>query len=122
MTEGEIVIVSGDGSNSTLKVRIADDADERMAGFQNIGTRVVQRSLILFVFAGDIAMSFHMRNVSTPLDIAFIDSNGTVISTTRMELGQGLYGPGRTFRYALEGPAGSFKDKGITTGTRIQIR
>ena len=102
---------------------VADESDERFAGYQLIGGRVVERTRILFVFEREVAGAFHMCNVSSPLDIAWVRSNGSILDIRSMQPGRGrpalgcpyLYAP-RAFggyRFALEVPPGFFEAHGI---------
>ncbi|MGQ9734541.1 MAG: DUF192 domain-containing protein [Candidatus Bipolaricaulia bacterium] len=117
----EITIATTAGREVKLTVRLADEQDEQLAGFQHIGRRVIAESLILFVFPQEIFGKFHMRNVVAPLDIAFIKGDGEIFAILRMEPGPELYGPIEPFKYALEAPAGLFARKGITPGSRLVL-
>lgn len=122
MEKAGITIITGEGGEIHLGVRVADERDERLAGFQHIGQKVLAENLILFVFPREIQGKFHMRNVVAPLDIAFIKTDGEIISTVRMEPGPKLYGPEGAFKYALEAPAGLFAARGISRGSRLVVR
>lgn len=121
METAEITIITGEGEEVHLDVRVADDRDERLAGFQHIGEKVLAENLILFVFPWEIQGKFHMRNVVASLDIAFIKTDGEFISIVRMEPGPKLYGPERASKYALEAPAGFFAQRGISPGSRLVV-
>lgn len=118
MEVGQIKIINDEGKTLELEMKVADEDDERLAGFQNIGEGVIEKSLILFVFPYEITGKFHMRNVVAPLDIAFIKADGTIIEILRMDPSPTqLYGPQDSFKYALEARAGFFKDKKISAGS-----
>jgi uncharacterized membrane protein (UPF0127 family) len=121
MEVAEITIITAAGLEVKLTVRLADEEEEQLAGFQHIGRRVIARSLILFVFPWEIAGKFHMRNVVAPLDIAFIRGDGEIFAILRMEPGPELYGPNEPFKYALEAPEGLFAERGITPGSRLVL-
>lgn len=124
MEVAEIVIDLGAGEEVHERVRVADEQDERLAGFQHIGRKAIAQNLILFVFPQEVRGKFHMRNVVAPLDIAFIKEDGEIIAIMRMEPGPELYGPEGpegTFKYALEAPAGWFAARGITPGSRLRL-
>lgn len=105
------------GGRVTLEVRVAAAPVELEAGFQHVEPGVIAKNRILFVLPQEMDVRFHMRNVKAPLDIAFLDSTGLVIATDRMEPSDTrTWGPGRPFRYALEGPAGFLADAGIVAG------
>jgi len=118
----EIALLNDLGERVELAVRMADELEEQLAGFQHIGRRVIARSLILFIFSGPLQGKFHMRNVAAPLDIAFIAADGRVVAVMRMELGLRLYGPDEPFQYALEAPAGFLIARRISSsGSRLLL-
>jgi len=118
MEVSQIKIINDEGKTIKLKAKIADEDEERLAGFQNIGEGVIEKALILFVFPYEITGKFHMRNVVAPLDIAFIKADGTIIEILRMDPSPTqLYGPQSSFKYALEARAGFFKEKKISAGS-----
>lgn len=122
MELAEIAIITGGGGEIHLDVRVADEEDEQLAGFQHIGRKVLAENLILFIFPREIQGKFHMRNVVAPLDIAFVKTDGEIISIVRMEPGPKLYGPEGAFKYALEAPAGLFAARGISPSSRLVVR
>ncbi|MCR4404874.1 MAG: DUF192 domain-containing protein [Candidatus Acetothermia bacterium] len=117
----KLAVLTATGQEMRLTVRVADEQDEQLAGFQHIGRRVMARSLILFVFLREFSGMFHMRNVVGPLDIAFAKADGKIFSIMRMDPGSKLYGPDGPFQYALEAPAGFFAKKGITVGAKLVL-
>lgn len=72
---------------------------------------------MLFVFAEDQPLGFWMVNTLIPLDIAFMDSAGTIlnIDTMQPETTDFHYSDGPA-RYALEVNAGEFARRGIQAG------
>jgi len=113
--------------NVSIAVKVADEAQERAAGFQHICPDSPHRSAIWFSFPRLTQTSFHMLNVHEPLDIAFMDETGLILEIRRMEpytsfWNQGrLYGARAPFRYALETPAGWLSDLEIEPGTRLTL-
>jgi len=117
METATIKIINDENKVLELEVKVADEPDERAAGFQNISRSIVEKTLILFVFPEEEYVFFHMRNVETSLDIAFIKADGTIIEIMRMDPDPNrLYGPHELFKYAIEAPAGFFEEKRITAG------
>ena len=114
-----ILLQIDNGAQVALDVRVADDGTERAAGFQHVCPETIDSTLILFRYPSEVGGRFHMQNVHAPLDIAFFDSEGRVISLQRMETytqdHRPLYGPQAAFQYALEAPAGFFEGLGITS-------
>ncbi len=114
METAKIRIVNDENQVLELEVKVADEPDERAAGFQNISRSILEKTLILFVFPSEINALFHMRNVEASLDIAFIKANGTIIGIMRMDPSPTkLYGVNESFKYVIEAPAGFFEGKGI---------
>ncbi|MEM1548368.1 MAG: DUF192 domain-containing protein [Thermoproteota archaeon] len=117
METAKIKIVNDEDKILELEVRIADEPDERAAGFQNISRSVVEKTLILFIFPEEGYVFFHMRNVEASLDIAFIKADGRIIEIMRMDPDPNrLYAPNESFKYAIEAPLGFFQSKKITAG------
>jgi uncharacterized membrane protein (UPF0127 family) len=119
-----IKLMDDAGGVIPVEARIAVRSEEHQAGFQYISPEVIEKSLILFVFPETRSTRFHMRNVEAPLDIAFIDSEGSILDLQEMDPdpgsgGSGLrtYGPNKPFRYALEAHAGFFKEHHISAGS-----
>lgn len=100
-----------------LSVKVADDDEQRAAGFQCATGADVERTKILFDFGAEITTAFHMQNVAAPLDIAFAKGDGRIFSVQRMVPSPtALYQPMGAFRYALETRAGFFEQQGIRAG------
>lgn len=77
---------------------------------------------MLFVFAAERHLAFWMRNTITPLDIAYIRSNGEIISTyTMAPLETRTYPSGEPAQFALEVRAGVFARLGIGPGDHVEI-
>ncbi|MEM2930171.1 MAG: DUF192 domain-containing protein [Thermoproteota archaeon] len=117
MGTAKIKIINDEAQILELEVKIADEPDERAAGFQNISRSIMEKTLILFVFPGEINVLFHMRNVEASLDIAFIKADGTIVWIVHMDPSPTkLYGVDESFKYAIEAPPGFFEEKKITPG------
>lgn len=92
---------------------------ERMADLPD-GTR---RGMI-FVFDSEHELNFWMRNTIIPLDIAYLDSKGTVVATHTMaplDERPNQYPSGKPARYAIEVNAGVFADLGLKVDDRITL-
>ncbi len=118
MENRTIKIVNDEGEMLELEVEVADEPDERAKGFQNASKRIINNKIILFVFDSDSMPFFHMRNVVSALDIAFIKSNGEIIQIMKMVPGSPEpCGPSEPIRYAIEAKAGFFAAHNITSYT-----
>jgi hypothetical protein len=110
----------------SLEVEVADEEKEREAGY--MFREEPKQSGMLFAWPTDDYRSFHMKNVSFDLDLAYIGADGTIFQTLRMKafrtLGPGersLYASLRPAKYALEVPAGWLAEHKITEGTAVKI-
>ena len=122
-------LITDVGKPLTIDVKLADELQLQAAGFQRIGEEVIEKSFILFVYDREEIRQFHMHNVRAPLDIAFIDSDGTIQEVLLMKPDAAvpapfvnLYKPIKPFQYALEARAGFFKEQGLSAGRgRLQV-
>jgi hypothetical protein len=110
-------------------VEIARSPEQRTLGLME------RRSLpesagMLFLYPSEQPASagFWMFRTRIPLDIAYLDSTGTVVATRRMEpclaelaAGCPSYEPGVPYHAALEVNAGFFERHGIVPGTRVDL-
>ena len=123
----DITIINDAGKAVVINSRIADDFQERIAGFQYVCPEVIAKEFILFVFRKPIISQFHMSNVHAPLDIAFFADNGAAVNVQTMfpyrsKGRQILYGPRLPFLYALEAREGYFAEMGISANkSRLKI-
>jgi uncharacterized membrane protein (UPF0127 family) len=79
---------------------------------------------MVFRFDTDTDDAFYMRNTPMPLSIAFISSDGDVISTTDMapcadREGCPLYHAAGPYRTAIEVPQGNLDRLGIASGNKV---
>ena len=79
-----------------------------------------------FVYADDVQNPFHMRNTPTPLSIAWIAADGSVVSIADMEPCEGgdgcpSYVASGPYRYAIEVPQGDLPALGITESSRVRV-
>ena len=78
---------------------------------------------MLFVFDQDQSLSFWMFKTVIPLDLAYIDSNKTIVrayTTTPLQT-RFFYPSGQPARYALEVSAGIFSRLGLKTGDQVEF-
>ncbi len=127
MEERFIELINDSGESVLLRVKVADEADERAAGFQHICPQRFSNTSILFVFDQARKPTFHMNNVYANLDIAFIDKEGLIgdIQLMREEFSTGkqqLYPSEVKTKYALEVEEGFFEKNNISVGnSRLKI-
>ncbi|NLX23031.1 MAG: DUF192 domain-containing protein [Phycisphaerae bacterium] len=77
---------------------------------------------MLFVFDDDRLQAFWMYNTITALDIAYIRSDGRIVSTyTMAPLETKLYPSIEPAKFVLEVPAGLLAELGIQRGDHVEI-
>jgi uncharacterized membrane protein (UPF0127 family) len=112
-----------------LLVELAATEDQRTLGLMERRT-LPDSAGMLFLYPATQPASgaFWMYRTRIPLDIAFMDSTGTIRTIRRMEpcaevLAAGCpgYAAGAPFRAALEVNAGSFSRHGVQPGDRVLL-
>jgi len=109
---------------------IADDTIETATGLMNVPAERMapkpdgtQRGMI-FVFHFSAERSFWMKDTIIPLDIAYVSTDGAVVSTYTMaplDSRPNQYPSGKPFRFAIEVNAGVWAQIGLHPDDRIQI-
>jgi uncharacterized membrane protein (UPF0127 family) len=98
--------------------------EDELASFQgqtSAGLSDINRGM-LFVFKEEEPLSFWMYNTITPLDIAYIRTDGQIIGIyTMAPLETRTYPSGEPALMALEVKAGLFAALGIHVGDRVEI-
>ncbi|GGN98660.1 DUF192 domain-containing protein [Haloarcula pellucida] len=111
---------------ATVEVRIADTGPKRYLGLSNT-TSLEPNEGMLFVHDEEGEYGYVMRDMDFPLDIIFVDANGTITTihhaplppegTSESELkeysGQG--------KYVLEVNRGWANRTGVTVGDRVEL-
>ncbi len=102
---------------------VADEEHTRSLGLMNVTPADLPPDHgMIFVFESDQYLSFWMRNTIMPLDIAFIRSDGTIVSTHTMRpLDESGYPSNEPAKFALEVRGGQFQQWGIVAGDRVVI-
>lgn len=116
--------VSTDTGPHEFRVEVADESAERSRGLMD-REQLAEDAGMLFLYATEKPGSsgFWMYNTLIPLDIAFIDGEGRIVSTHTMTpcgsdapAGCPVTRPGEPYRAALEVNAGLFEAHGIGAG------
>jgi len=116
-----ITLTGSAGKRAELTVELARSAAERGRGLMFRESLAEERGM-LFVFAQETKAGFWMKNTKTPLSIAFIDGEGTILEIQDMEaLSEDLHRPAEPYRYALEVNQGWFERRGLGLGDRVEI-
>lgn len=119
----EIGVLGADGSEVRRCVLVAVTADQRARGLMEV-TDLAGYDGMLFAFEDDTEGSFWMGNTYLPLTIAFVASDGEVVSHIDMEpcpdaVDCATYPPAGPYRWALEVPQGTLGEFGLHDGARL---
>ena len=109
---------------------IADDSDEQTQGLMHVTAERMaplpdgaERGMI-FVFDHSRELTFWMKDTIIPLDIAYLDSTGRVVSTHTMaplDVRPGQYPSGGAAQFAIEVNAGVWSDIGLRAGDAVTL-
>lgn len=105
-----------------IRVELAEDDPTRARGLM-YRTALEQDQGMLFVFPDQRPRSFWMKNTCIPLDMLFVDRDGTIVGIlenvpTLNRAGRGVPCPAT---YVLEVNAGWTREQGVFAGQRLEI-
>jgi uncharacterized membrane protein (UPF0127 family) len=107
----------------TIPVKVADDVERREHGLMEVED-LPPGTGMLFVFDGERTGGFWMKNTLVPLDIAYADADGEIVSILAMEPCVAdpceVYDPGAAYQRALEVPQGWFAEVGVEVGDLLE--
>jgi hypothetical protein len=113
-----------------FRLWVADESEEQMRGLMFVTAEQmaplpdgVERGMI-FVFQRSQTNSFWMKNTIIPLDIAYLNADGAVVTTYTMAALDDRYNqypPAAPYRYVIELNANRFVDLGVRAGDKLQI-
>ena len=124
--EADTGIVFGEGEiavgGRTIKVDLALTAPQMEQGLKYRRSLDEDRGMI-FIYSHPVKSAFWMKDTHIPLSIAFINSEGRIISIQDMEPDNDrkTYSPPRPFLYALEMNQGWFERNNIQVGDVVVI-
>jgi len=113
-----------------FRLWIADEFAEHTNGLMQVSAERMARLPdgtergMIFVFDHPRELSFWMRNTIIPLDIAYLDSDGTVVKTYTMAAlddRPGKYPSIQPAQFAIEVNAGVWSRIGLQSGDQIAI-
>jgi uncharacterized membrane protein (UPF0127 family) len=110
------------GRPVTVRLEVAADPAARAKGL--MGRRQVPEGTgMVFLYPGDVAESYWMKNTLVPLSIAYVAADGQVVSVAEMTPCKAdpcpSYAPAGPYRYAVELGAGAFRAAGVGPGARV---
>ena len=104
---------------SKLKTEVVADNMTRSIGLMNRFSLAPDHGM-LFVFAQSEPLAFWMKNTFIPLSIAYVDSNGVIVSIVDMKPhDESTYPSGAPAMFAIEMKQGWFKERGIKVGDKV---
>jgi uncharacterized protein len=110
------------GGSRPVRVELALTETQRSMGLMN-RTHLDADAGMLFIFAADQPLHFWMKNTLIPLDIVFLDADGTVqnIAEAQPYVEQPGYSALRWGRMVLELNQGWSREHGLVPGAKIPI-
>jgi hypothetical protein len=120
--QGAVVVVPTADGPVEVSVELALTPAERDLGLMH-RTELAADAGMLFVFPSSEPRTFWMRSTLIPLDIAFLDADGTIQNVARGEpfVERPGYHSLRPARMVLELNAGWFAAHGVAAGAVVQV-
>ena len=126
LDETVVTISPRAGEELQVAAKVAVTAAERQRGLMQVAV-LPDGVGMLFVFDEDRTGGFWMRDTLVPLDIAYIASDGTIVTILSMEpcladdpVDCEVYTPAGPYRTALEVPQGWFARAGVSEGAEVR--
>ncbi|MFB6155378.1 MAG: DUF192 domain-containing protein [Haloferacaceae archaeon] len=110
---------------ATVRVRVADTYQKRYTGLSDTES-LGRREGMLFVHPNEATHTYVMRRMDFPLDMLFVDANGTVTTIHHAPVPEDTPSEdlvryrGRA-KYVLEVPAGFANETGVEVGDCVSI-
>ena len=123
--DATIGLEAPDGDRSiAVAVKVAHTSDQRSHGLMEVEDLPDGVGMV-FLFDRDRTGGFWMKNTKVPLDIAWADEDGRIVTILQMEPCTAdpcpTYDPDEPYRYALEVPKGWFGEVGVTEEWRLAL-
>lgn len=103
---------------------VADSSEERARGLMGVDHLAADGGMV-FVFDGEEAGSFWMKDTLIPLSIGFWGADGRLVDILEMEPCTAdpcpRYAPRAPYTHALEMNAHWYQDRGIEIGDRVEL-
>jgi len=119
----QVYLLEAAGRPATrVSLEVAADEPARERGLSQ-RTQVPAGTGMAFLFPADTTAAFWMKDTLVPLQIAFVATDGHVVSLFEMAPCRAdpctVYAPTGAYRYAVELPSGAFTATGLKTGDRV---
>lgn len=108
-------------AEATVTVEIAATSTQRQQGLM-FRQQLAEDAGMLFLFPEDVVTGFWMKDTYVPLDIAYIDSGGTVREIRSAKpLDETNLVPAAPYRYVLEVNQGWFQRHNMGIGAKVTL-
>lgn len=115
---GHVVIALG---GAQLRVEVARTVEEKMRGLMGRDSLPKDAGMI-FLYTEDCIPRFWMKDTLIPLSIAFIRSDGVIVSIYDLvPLSRKEISPPVPVRYAIEVNRGWFEKNGVRPGDKVRL-
>jgi uncharacterized membrane protein (UPF0127 family) len=116
-----VTVTDGNGTAlATVDVRVADTFEKRYTGLSETESLAPDEGM-LFVHDEEEEHSYVMRKMDFPIDIVFVDANGTVVQISHASVDGESAPYSARAKYVLEVNRGWVNRTGVNVGDRVQI-
>jgi uncharacterized protein len=118
-----LTIINSVGERVPVRVEIADTEAEQQTGLMG-RSALAEDAGMLFVFEGEQALSFWMKDTQIPLSIAYFDAEGRIVDIQDMQPLDDVpphYVSAEPAQYALEVNQGFFEEWGVMVGDTVEL-
>ena len=124
LPQGDLTIAGSGGPEWSLHVQIAETPQSRERGLMGVAKMPDQVGMA-FLFRKPTSTAFWMKDTLIPLDIAFWDGKGRIVTTFTMTPCRAnpchLYQPATAYVGSVEMNAGLLAAKGIRAGDTVKL-
>ena len=117
-----VIVETAAGARHPVDVELARTDPERHQGLMDRPS-LPENAGMLFIFDAPAVQSFWMKNTLIPLDMVFIDDQGTIVGIVESAEPRTLAprSVGKASRYVLEVNGGWSKARGVRAGDRARF-
>jgi hypothetical protein len=123
-----VTVTAADGRKIELCLWLAETSEQHQRGLMFVVDPALGgKEGMLFRFPMDTGIGFWMKNTLLPLSIAYVDSEGSVVSIADMDpcpieaARCPSYPPAGPYRYAIEVPRGRLSETGLGADARVEV-